>query len=150
ATTPEAKPAKAKKEKAIKLPKQPKAPKERDPRLPAVGETILKEWRGRRLEVKCLPGGFEFEGKTEKSLSRIASTLQGCPSNGFLFFGLTPAAKEAAARRAEREAAKAAEALNKELVAGESKPEKKEKGSKQAKAKKGKVKGAKKQTAKSK
>lgn len=143
--TPEPeKPTKAKQEKAIKLPKQPKPakePKPRDKRLPAPGSTITKVWRDRKLEVVVNEADFTFDGKTYRSLSKIASELQGCPSNGFLFFGLTEGAKAAAARRAEREAAKAATETAK---AETPKPEKKAKATKQAKAKGSKKKASKK------
>jgi len=88
--------------------KEASEPKPRDPRLPAVGEEIRKRWRDRDLVVTCTEEGFGFEGKSYRSLSKIASELLGCPSNGFLFFALTDGAKAAMERRAAREAEKAA------------------------------------------
>lgn len=69
----------------------PGSPFAADPRLPAVGQTITKEWRGKKLEVTVRADGLEFDGKTFRSLSAIASALLGCPANGYLFFGLTKA-----------------------------------------------------------
>ncbi len=70
-------------------PAKPGSPFTADPRLPAVGQTITKEWRGKKLEVTVRADGLEFDGKTYRSLSAIASGLLGCPANGFLFFQLT-------------------------------------------------------------
>src|SRR5690242_5179539 len=61
---------------------------ETDPRLPFVGSEIAREYKGRRIVVKVLAGGFEFEGKIYKSLSAIAREVTGTKWNGFLFFGL--------------------------------------------------------------
>lgn len=69
----------------------PGSPFTADPRLPAVGQTITKEWRGKKLGVTVRADGLEFDGKTFRSLSAIASALLGCPANGYLFFGLTKA-----------------------------------------------------------
>lgn len=46
-------------------------PKERDGRLPAVGAVITKKYHGQNLEVKVLETGFEYQGKTYKSISRV-------------------------------------------------------------------------------
>lgn len=116
ADAPAAKPAKA-----------PKDPKPRDERLPAVGEMIRKRWRDRDIEVACLENGFEFEGKTYKSLSKIATELLGCSANGYLFFALTGKQKAAAAEKAARA----------EATVAASKPEKAPKKEKAAKGKGG-------------
>ncbi|QYU71148.1 DUF2924 domain-containing protein [Leptolyngbya sp. 15MV] len=39
--------------------------------------------------VTVLPHGFEYEGKTYRSLSAVATAITGSHWNGFLFFGLT-------------------------------------------------------------
>jgi hypothetical protein len=115
-----------------------KEPKDRDPRLPAPGTTITKLWRDRKLEVLVNENDLTYEGKTYRSLSRIASELLGCPANGFLFFGLTEGAKAAAAKREEKAAEKlaAAEATAKVRERSAEKPvkktTKKEKPSKKA------------------
>lgn len=61
---------------------------ERDPRLPAAGTVLLRDFKGRRLAVTVLQEGFEFEGKTWPSLSAIAKEVTGTRWNGFIFFGL--------------------------------------------------------------
>lgn len=122
ADAPAAKPARAAKE-----------PKVRDERLPQVGEEIRKTWRDRELVVKCLEDGFEFEGKTYRSLSKIATELLGCSANGFLFFALTGKQKAAAAAKAAREQA-AVEAPKPEKAPKKAKTAK-GKSSKKAKAK---------------
>ena len=38
--------------------------------------------------VKVLEDGFEYEGRQYKSLSKIASEIEGTRWNGFTFFGL--------------------------------------------------------------
>ena len=45
--------------------------KERDSRLPAIGSIIKKTNHGQSLEVKVLENGFEYQGKTYKSISRV-------------------------------------------------------------------------------
>lgn len=63
-------------------------PKERDSRLPAVGTVITKTYHGQNLEVKVLENGFEYEGKTYKSISRVAMEIVKRPISGYVFFGL--------------------------------------------------------------
>ena len=64
-------------------------PKERDSRLPVVGAVITKTYRGKRIEVKMLENGFEYEGKTYKSISRVAMNIVKRPISGYVFFGLS-------------------------------------------------------------
>ena len=61
---------------------------ESDPRLPAVGEEIAREYKGRTIVVRVLASGFEYDGKIYKSLSAIAREVTGTKWNGYLFFGL--------------------------------------------------------------
>lgn len=136
-------------EKAVKLKKQPKppmavkAPHEKDSRIPPPGSVITRVWRDRTLEVTVTETGFLFENRPYRSLSRIAMELMGGVAvNGVAFFQLTPAAKEAAKRRAEREAAKEAEVAKEQAPAP-----KQEKPAKKAKAA-GKSKSAKKSKSK--
>jgi hypothetical protein len=58
-----------------------------DPRLPAVGEEIRRDYKGRSIVVRVRECGFEYEGKLYKSLSAIAREVTGTKWNGFLFFG---------------------------------------------------------------
>ncbi|WP_428077383.1 DUF2924 domain-containing protein [Candidatus Avelusimicrobium alvi] len=64
-------------------------PKERDSRLPAVGAIITKTYHGQTLEVKVLENAFEYQGKTYKSISRVAMDIVRRPISGYVFFGLT-------------------------------------------------------------
>ena len=51
--------------------------------------TLNPEYKGRRVIVKVLVNGFEFDGEIYRSLSAIASEVAGTKWNGFLFFNLT-------------------------------------------------------------
>jgi hypothetical protein len=62
-----------------------------DARLPPPGSCLEREYKGRRIIVKVLMGGFEFEGQTYRSLSAIAQIVTGTKWNGFLFFGCVAA-----------------------------------------------------------
>ena len=44
-----------------------------DRRLPIPGGVIVRDYKGRRLQVKVLEQGMEFEGQVFKSLSAVAS-----------------------------------------------------------------------------
>jgi len=83
---PKAKAATQGKETATK----PRPAGQRDPRLPKVGTTITKEWHGKKLLVRVLEDGFEYDGKPFRSLSGLARHITGQIINGFLFFGLLP------------------------------------------------------------
>ena len=63
--------------------------KERDGRLPAVGAVITKKYHGQTIEVKVLENGFEYQGKTYKSISRVAMEIVKRPISGYVFFGLS-------------------------------------------------------------
>lgn len=60
----------------------------RDPRIPMPGCLLTKDWDKKRIEVRVLEGGFEFEDRRYRSLSAIAREITGTNWNGFLFFGL--------------------------------------------------------------
>ena len=53
------------------------------------GARLIREWNGRTYEVDVLDGGFEWEGQTYRSLSRIAREITGANWSGPRFFGLT-------------------------------------------------------------
>lgn len=59
-----------------------------DTRLPSVGTAIVRDYKGRRLEVTVLADGFEYEGQRYRSLSAVAKSITGAHCNGFRFFGL--------------------------------------------------------------
>jgi hypothetical protein len=68
--------------------RQPRPIGTRDPRLPKVGATITKTYKGRTINVRVREGGFEYEGREFRSLSAVAKHVTGAIWNGFLFFGL--------------------------------------------------------------
>ena len=70
--------------------------RERDPRLPAVGTTIVRPYKGKDIRVKVLADGFEYEGKPYRSLTGIALVVTGYPAcSGPAFFRLTGPAADA-------------------------------------------------------
>lgn len=67
----------------------------RDPRLPKVGTTIEREYKGKKLHVTVAEDGFTFSGKSYKSLSALAARITGAKAiNGYLFFMLGDYAKK--------------------------------------------------------
>jgi hypothetical protein len=68
---------------------------ELDSRLPPPGSYLEREYKGRRLIVKVLVDGFEFNSQFYRSLSAIARKVTGTKWNGFTFFNIA-AAKETA------------------------------------------------------
>jgi len=72
--------------------KEPRPPR-RDPRLPAPGELLVREFKGATVVVRVLEDGFEYGGRVYPSLSPIAREATGSKWNGFLFFGLARPAR---------------------------------------------------------
>lgn len=64
------------------------APAEHDARLPMPGSVITRHYKGRTLEVKVLADGFQYDGRSYKSLSAVAKTITGSHANGYHFFRL--------------------------------------------------------------
>ncbi|MDP3791253.1 MAG: DUF2924 domain-containing protein [Candidatus Omnitrophota bacterium] len=60
----------------------------RDRRLPMPGTLITKNYKGVEIRVKILEKGFEYNGKTYKTLTAIAKEITGSHWNGYLFFNL--------------------------------------------------------------
>src|SRR5687767_1915219 len=58
-------------------------------RLPVPGTVLTRVYRGRRVEARVLPSGFEYEGQVYRSLTAVAKAVTGSHWNGHLFFGLT-------------------------------------------------------------
>jgi hypothetical protein len=58
------------------------------PRALSPGARLLREWQGRTHHVTVLAAGFEYEGKTYRSLTAVARRITGTPWSGPLFFGL--------------------------------------------------------------
>jgi Protein of unknown function (DUF2924) len=60
----------------------------RDPRLPSVGQVLVRRYQGQMVQVTVLAHGFEYAGALYPSLSAVAQAITGCHWNGFHFFGL--------------------------------------------------------------
>jgi hypothetical protein len=92
AEAPEAEPE------APPVPARPFVPAARDPRLPEPGSVITRNYKGTVIEVTVLADGFEFNGETYSSISKVAAAATGNKSasiNGFAFFrlGVVPGGK---------------------------------------------------------
>ena len=61
----------------------------RDRRLPAPGTLLTRQFENRRIVVKVLEDGFEYQSQQYRSLSAIAREITGTRWNGLLFFGLS-------------------------------------------------------------
>lgn len=59
-----------------------------DGRLPMPGAVITRRYKGRSLEVRVLPRGFEYEGEVYRTLSAVARKVTGTHWNGYHFFKL--------------------------------------------------------------
>lgn len=70
------------------VPTPPGLKTRRDPRLPAPGSTIVREYRGQALRLQVLTDGFELDGVHYDSLSEAARVVTGQRWNGPLFWGL--------------------------------------------------------------
>jgi Protein of unknown function (DUF2924) len=66
----------------------------RNPRLPAIGSLLQREYRGRRIVVEVLADGFQYEGRRYGSLSAVAQAATGTHWNGLVFFGLAERKKQ--------------------------------------------------------
>ncbi len=61
----------------------------RDRRLPPPGTLLTRQFENRRIVVKVLQDGFEYQSQRYRSLSAVAREVTGTRWNGLLFFGLT-------------------------------------------------------------
>jgi Protein of unknown function (DUF2924) len=52
------------------------------------GTSLAREWNGRMQRVAVLAEGFDWNGKTYRSLSQVAFAITGTRWNGPRFFGL--------------------------------------------------------------
>ena len=59
-----------------------------DPRIPPVGRTLTRHYRGGTVQVTIMREGFEWNGRVYGSLSAIAWHATGTRWNGYAFFGL--------------------------------------------------------------
>ncbi len=70
-------------------PADPVSGPKRDPRLPAPGSVLTRQYHGREIRVVTLDDGFEWNGQHFSSLSAVARAITGAKWNGRLFFNLT-------------------------------------------------------------
>ena len=63
------------------------------------GSRLIREWHGRTHTVTTIDEGFEFQGKTYRSLTQIAFEITGAKWSGPRFFGLTQRPRSAAGDR---------------------------------------------------
>jgi hypothetical protein len=52
------------------------------------GTQMIRQWQGTTHTVTALVEGFEWNGRTYKSLSAVANAITGTNWNGFAFFGI--------------------------------------------------------------
>jgi hypothetical protein len=57
-----------------------------DDRLPMPGAVLTRRYKGRSIEVRILPQGFEYEGEIYRSLTAVAKKATGTHWNGYHFF----------------------------------------------------------------
>ena len=69
---------------------------EADARLPMAGTLLKRVYKGRTIQVRVLPKGFEFDGEVYRSLSAVARKVTGAHWNGYYFFRLPRPGQEAA------------------------------------------------------
>ena len=62
--------------------------RKQDGRRPQAGAILTRRYGDRQIVVKVLAQGFEYQGRTYRSLSAIAREVTGTRWNGLLFFGL--------------------------------------------------------------
>lgn len=55
---------------------------------PMVGTKIVKEYKGKTIEVTVVEEGFSYEGVIFKSLSAVAQKVTGTKWNGLKFFNI--------------------------------------------------------------
>ena len=63
-------------------------PLSHDKRLPPPGTSLVRQYKGRKIQVNILQDGFEYDGERYPSLSAVAKMITGSHCNGFRFFQL--------------------------------------------------------------
>jgi hypothetical protein len=66
------------------------------------GTQMIRQWQSTTHTVTAVEEGFEWNGRTYKSLSAVANAITGTNWNGFAFFGIKrapPGNKNASGRR---------------------------------------------------
>lgn len=69
-----------------------KAGNRRKPMIDA-GSRLAREWKGVLHEVEVVESGYQYEGRSYRSLSAVARAITGARWNGPRFFGLRTAAE---------------------------------------------------------
>jgi hypothetical protein len=69
-----------------------------DERLPTPGTLLKRKYKGRTIQVRVLPKGFEFNGEIFRSLTAVASKITGTHWSGYHFFSLPKPGKEATSK----------------------------------------------------
>ena len=75
--------------KAARKPQARPRKKPQKPDLPLPGTTLVRNWRGKDLDLRVLEDGFELDGVVNRTLSAAAKAVTGAHWNGKLFWGLT-------------------------------------------------------------
>jgi hypothetical protein len=52
------------------------------------GTQMIRQWQNTTHKVTALNEGFEWDGRTYKSLSAVANAITGTNWNGYAFFGI--------------------------------------------------------------
>jgi hypothetical protein len=67
----------------------------RDPRLPIPGTVLVRDYKGRQIQVQVLKDGFQYDGANYPTLSAVAKAITGSHCNGFHFFRLAKSGGQA-------------------------------------------------------
>jgi hypothetical protein len=71
-------------------PSTPKGPPPvRAAKAPKAGTVLARDYKGKRITVTVVDGGFQYAGEVYRSLSAVAKAVTGSHCSGNAFFGLT-------------------------------------------------------------
>ena len=65
-----------------------RAPVKQDPRLPAPGTALVRQYKGKTYRVVVRDDGLEYDGTRYKTLTAVAEAITGTHLNGYRFFRL--------------------------------------------------------------
>ena len=68
-----------------------RAPVKADPRLPAPGTALVRQYKGKSYRVVVRDDGLEYDGHRYKTLTALAGAITGQHLNGYRFFRLREA-----------------------------------------------------------
>ena len=60
----------------------------RDANAPKPGTVLARDYKGQRITVRVIDGGYEWRGEVFKSLSAVANAITGSHVSGRAWFGL--------------------------------------------------------------